>query len=64
MILVNRDRKVILQDKPLPPDRYKDVKINNETDSFRGGFVNTVFLGSLIMTATLWILIIFIIGSR
>ncbi len=59
---MDEKRKIIIEDRPMPEDKYKNVKLSDEGVR-RGGFADTAFLGSLIMTATLWILIIFIIGK-
>ncbi len=62
-MVMNNDKKIVIEDRPMPEDKYKNVKLSDSRINMRGGFADTVFLGSLIMTATLWILIIFVIGK-
>ncbi len=59
------DHKIVIEDRPMPIDKYKNFKFNdNNGIRMSGGFANVAFLGSIVMTAIMWIMIIiFMIGK-
>ena len=61
---MEKDEKVIIEERELPVDKYKNAKICYDyRKRTRGGFADAAFLGTLIVTAGMWILIAVIIGK-
>lgn len=63
---MNNEEKIInIDDKELPVDKFKNSEVAYDyRKRTKGGFVDAVFLSSIILTFSMWIFLIITLGGR
>lgn len=49
---------VEIEDKKMPVDKFKEIDFDKPIDN-RNGFINLVFLSSIVVSSFMWILLVF-----